>query len=165
MPHIMKRNSLLYLSLALLTLAFASCNTRTMFTPGLQTATQLIRTSAAGVKDTITMTDTLNVGDTVRMGMICNGYYDYLRTVVVSGDTSKVLTSLAWVDSLNYVLDEDADPAHGRLSFLPEKAYAIYTTMTYIPVATGVHKIDIKITSSAPDKYNQYSGYFMIAVK
>lgn len=165
MPHTMKRNILVYISLVVLTLAFASCDTRSTFTPGFQTSEMLIRTSMDGVKDTILLTDTLNLGDTVRMGMICEGYYDYLKTIVVSGDTANVHTALAWPDSLSFVLAEDADPAHGRLSFLPDKAYAIYTTLTYIPVATGMHRVDIKVVSNAPDPYSQSNGFFMIAVK
>ena len=165
MPHIMKRNILVSLSLALIAVAAVSCDTRSMITPGLQTSTSLIRTSAAGVKDTITLTDTLSVGDTVRMGMLCRGFYDYLKTVVVSCDSSKLSVSLAWPDSLNSALASDADPAHGRLSFLPEKAYAIYTTLTYIPKVSGMSQIDIKLTSSAPEKYSESSAYFFIAVK
>lgn len=162
----MKRNISFGLFLAAIVLAFAACNTRAMITPYFQTASTLIRTSAEGVTDTITFQDSLNIGDTVRVGMMCNGYYDCLKTLKVGGDTSKVKTSLAWPDSLSYVLASDADPEHGVLSFLPEKTvYAIYTTVTYIPVATGTHQIDIRLTSTAPDSYNQCSGHFIIAVK
>ena len=146
-------------------MAFIACNTRSMITPGFKTSDTLIRTTVEGVTDTITFTDSLNVGDTVRMGMMCNGYYDYLKTVKVGGDTSKVKTSLEWPDSLSYVLASDADPAHGVLTFLPEKAYAIYTTVTYIPVASGTHQVDIRLLSSAPDAYSQTAAYFIIAVK
>ena len=165
MPHIMKRSILVYSFLALIAFAVTSCDTRSMMTPGLKTSTSLIRTSVFGVTDTIMLLDTLSVGDTVRMGMICNGYYDYLRTVLVSNETSSVSLSLAWPDSLSYVLAPESDAAHGRLTFLPAKAYAIVTTLTYIPEESGMHKIDIGITSSAPDKYSQYSGFFMIAVE
>ena len=148
-----------------LVFALVSCNTRSVFSPSLQQASELIRISAEGVKDTITFSDSLQIGDTVHVGMLCNGFYDYLRTVVMAGDTNKVKTSLEWPDSLGYVLAEDADKEHGRLSFVPEKVYAIYTTLTYIPVASGTHRVDIQINSAAPESYNQYNGYFVIAVK
>ena len=169
----MKRNISFGLFLAVIVMAFIACNTRSMITPVFQTSNTLIRTYTVQdslgrdsiVTDTVTFTDSLNVGDTVRMGLMCNGFYDYLKTVKVSGDTSKVKTSLEWPDSLSYVLASDADPAHGVLTFLPEKAYAIYTTVTYIPVASGTHKVDIGLLSAAPESYNQTAGYFFIAVK
>ena len=145
--------------------ALVSCNSRAMFSPSLQTATEMIRVSAEGVRDTVTFNDSLQVGDTVYLGMLCNGFYDYLKKVSATCENSKVLTSLEWPDSLSYVLADDSDQEHGCLSFAPEKVYAIYTTLTYIPVESGTHKVDIQITSAAPESYNLYSGYFLIAVK
>ena len=161
----MKRNILFFLSLAFVALIAISCDLNSVISPSVRTSTVLYRTSLEGVKDTITFADSLNVGDTVRMGMICEGYYDYLCKLKVSGDTSKVKTSLAWPDSLSYALASDADPEHGVLSFVPEKAYGIYTTLTYIPVASGTHEISILLTSSARESYNQYAGSFFIAVR
>ena len=151
--------------MTVLAVAFVSCNSKAVFSPNLQTAAQLIRVSAEGVRDTITFNDSLQVGDTVYLGMLCNGFYDYLKKVSATGDESKVLTSLEWPDSLSYVLADDSDQEHGCLSFLPEKVYAIYTTLTYIPVASGTHKLDFQITSAAPESYNLYSGSLVIAVK
>lgn len=171
MPHIMKKNILL---LAFVAFALVACDLNTVISPGVQVSSSLYRTYTTQdslgrdtiVKDTITFTDSLNIGDTVLIPMVCQGYYDYLRMVKVSPeDTSKMQLSLAWEEEYKSVLAEDADPAHGYLSFLPEKVFAFYTTIKLVPVASGTHRVDIQALSNAKENYSQGSWHFFVAVK
>ena len=170
MPHTMKKNILL---LAFVAFAFVVCNLDTVISPGIQLSQSLYRTYTVQdslgqdsiVKDTITFTDSLNIGDTVLIPMVCQGYYDYLRTVTVSADTAKMQLSLAWDEKYQSYLAEDADPAHGYLSFLPDKVYAFYTTIKLVPVASGTHRVDIQALSNAKENYSQGAWHFFVAVK
>ena len=170
MPHTMKYKFFLF---ALVAVAFVACETKSVVSPSVRVSSSLYRTYTVQdslgqdslVRDTISLLDTLRVGDTVRMGMVCEGYYDYLRTVTIVSDTSKVKVSLAWDEKNKTCLTEAADPEHGKLAFVADSVYACFTTLTYIPVASGAHRIDISLISAAQEGYSQGSWHFNIAVK
>ena len=170
MPHTMKKNILL---LAFVAFALIACDLDTVISPGVQVSSSLYRTYTVQdslgqdtlIRDTITFADSLNIGDTVLIPMVCQGYYDYLKTVTVSADTAKMQLSLEWDEKYQSYLAEDADPAHGYLSFLPDKVYAFYTTIKLVPVASGTHRVDIQALSNAKENYSQGSWHFFVAVK
>ena len=58
--------------------AVVSCDMTTVISPRINVSRQLVRTNLSGVCDTIMLDDSLNIGDTVRMGLLLNGYYDPL---------------------------------------------------------------------------------------
>lgn len=170
MPHTMKYKFLLF---AFVAAAFVACETKSVISPGIRFSSALYRTYTVQgslgqdsiVKDTISLQDSLQLGDTVRMPMVCEGYYDYLRALTISTDTSKVKVSLAWNEEDSACLSDEADPEHGRLAFLPDKVYACFTTLTYVPVVTGTHRIDITLTSAAREGYSEGAWHFNLAVK
>ena len=161
----MKMRIFLWCSLFVFALSLTSCEGSAAITPSFYQASSLIRTSSSGVKDTITLADSLRVGDTVRMGLLLNGYYDYLTSFVASADTANVRLSLAWGEELSAYLAADADPEHGKLTFAPDCVYVCVTTLTYVPRKSGRHEIDLLVTSNAPSSYSRQSGHFFIAVK
>ena len=170
MPHIMKKG---FLIIALSALAFVACNTDTVVSPSAQLSSSHYRTYTVPdvlgqdslVRDTITFGDTVRIGDTVRVPILCNGYYNYLRSVITTADTTKMLVSLLWNDEFRSSLADDADPAHGRLTFLADKVYACYTTIVYVPKMSGTHRLDILLTSSAKEGYSDGAWHFFVPVK
>ena len=170
MPHPMKKNILL---IAFVAFAFAACNLDSVISPGVQLSSSLYRTYTVQgslgqdslVRDTISYTDSLNIGDTVRISILCQGYYDYVRSLKITTDTAKLRASLVWDDEYKSYLAEDADPEHAYLSFIPEKVFAFYTTLIYVPVASGTHRVDILIQSNAKEPYSQGAWFFNTAVK
>ena len=161
----MKRNILICLPLVLVTFFEVSCNLDTVVSPSVQSSSVLFRTSAEGVNDTITFSDSLQVGDTVRLPMVLNGYYDYLTGFAASTDTTKMHVSFAWDEAFRECLTPSADPDHGILIFEPEKVYACVVTLQYVPLQSGTHRIDLVLKSSAQETYSQWIGHFNAAVK
>ena len=170
MPHIMKNR---YLIFALVAFAIVACNTETVISPSAKFSTSHYRTYTVPnvlgqdslVRDTITFGDTVFVGDTVRVPIQCNGYYDYLRSITASTDTSKMRVSLMWDEEYNSYLADDADPAHGRLTFVADKVYACNTTIIYVPKASGTHRIDLLLLSAAKEGYSEGAWHFNVPVK
>ena len=170
MPHTMKKKILL---IAFVAFALVACDFDSVVSPGIQMSSSIYRTYITQnelgqdtlIRDTIALNDSVNIGDTLRLPMVCQGYYDYLRTLKVSVDTTKLHASLAWDTAYSSSLAEDADPEHAYLSFLPEQVYACYTTLTYVPVASGTHRVDILVESNAKGNYSQGSWYFFVGVK
>ena len=148
----------------MVTLLAVSCDMTTVISPRVTAANELVRTSLTGERDTILFSDSLNIGDTVQMGMLLNGYYDYLVAFNASADTSKVRLSLNWPDSLGGITDA-SDPAHAKLVFVPDSVFACLTTLSYVPVSGGTHQINLTLTSSAKEPYSQYMAQFNIAVR
>ena len=161
----MKRNVLFILSLVMIALMTVACTQETVVSPGVRHSSVVYRTSAAGVKDTITLSDSLQVGDTVLFPMVLNGYYDYLNTFMVSADTTKVQVSLLWNEEDSACLAPSANPEQGLLVFNAGAIYACMTTLKYVPKASGVHRIDLALTSAARSPYSSWAGYFYIGVK
>jgi len=165
MPHTMKNVIIRLAAVLVVVSAVVSCNTKSTFTPGLRVLSVLQRTTAEGVQDSISLADSLNIGDTVRMTMIVDGYFDYLLSVVAKADTGKVKVSLEWNDEQMDMLSPEADLQHGKLIFLPSKVPACVTVLTYIPVESGTHPINIDVTSFAEAPYSSSSWSFNVAVR
>ena len=163
MPHTMKRIYLLVLPV--LAILLASCEGKNVSTPVVRASSTIIRTSAAGVQDTISYQDTLCVGDTLRMGIIASGNYNALTSFIAKADTNHVRVSLAWDEEYDQYLTANADPAHGVLKFVPEQVYAIQTTLKYIPRTVGTHTINMVVASDAGESYSPREYNFDIVVK
>ena len=169
----MKRNALIFFSFVILTVLAVSCDMKTVMSPSVQFSSMLYRTYSATdstgqvfiVKDTITISDSLCVGDTVQIPMIVNGYYDYITSFAASTDTSKVDLSFMWNEEYNDYLSTAANPEHGIFAFKPDKVYAFVTTLMYVPKASGAYRIDLELNSAAQAPYNQWTGHFFIGVK
>lgn len=173
MPHPMKKKIFYPIVLGLVTLVAVSCDWESVISPNAQFPSELYRSytmvDSLGqdtlVRDTISYTDSLNVGDTVLMPIVLQGYYHYLTLFKATADTSKVALSLAWDEEYNSFLAEDADPAHGKLSFIPEKVNACVTTLKYIPKASGTHTVEFLLQSTAKEPYSQGAWSFNMAVR
>lgn len=158
------RKFLFVITFAAIGFAVVSCDMTTVISPRIDVSRQLVRTNLSGVCDTIMLDDSLNIGDTVRMGLLLNGYYDPLVSFVASADESKVHLSLNWPDTLGGITAE-SDPAHAKLIFIPDSVSACLTTLSYVPVEAGSHQINLTLTSSAKAPYSQGALQFNIAVR
>ncbi len=142
-----------------------SCEEKTASTPILEISRSLYRTSAAGVLDTISVLDTLQVGDTVRMGVMLCGYYNYLTAFNVQADPACVEVSLEWDPANDQFITSASDPENGKLEFVAEKVYLCTTTLRYIPLAAGKHRVNMVVSSDAGDPYSPRTFYFDAVVK
>ena len=160
---IMKRIYLFLLPLVALLLA--SCEDKAVSTPTIQASPNLVRTSAAGVQDTISYMDTLCVNDTVRMGLVVSGVLNPLTSFTVKADTSNVQVSLAWNSDYDKYLADGSDPEHAILNFVPEQVYIITTTLKYIPLTAGTHTLKFIVASDAGTGYSPREAALDIVVK
>ena len=111
-----------FLAFAFFALVWVSCDTKARCTPQLRNAAKLVRTSADGERDTISIQDSIRVGDTIRMSLFANGLYNYLTSLTVASEP-EMSVSLEWSEEMSHCLASDADPAKGRLLFVPEEVY------------------------------------------
>ena len=148
-----------------LMITMVSCDEKTASTPLLEVSRSLYRTSAAGVQDTITVLDTLQVGDTVRMGVMICGYYNYLTAFSVKEEKGNVNVAFEWAPANDQFLTSGSDPENGKLEFVAEQVYMCTTTLRYIPLAAGTHRIDMIVSSDAGDPYSPRNFYFETIVK
>ena len=151
--------------LPVLAIAMTSCDLDVASTPTIQLSSQQIRTSITGVKDTISINDSVCIGDTVRMGVAVHGVYHHLDSVWVKADTSKVSVALLWNEEQMNLLTADADPQHGSLIFASDTIFGIATVLVYIPKEAGTHKIRICARSAAKEEYSEQELEQAIKVK
>lgn len=169
----MKRNLYLVLSLVLVALGAVSCVGEAVMSPKVQYGSAVYRTYATVdtlghdtiISDTISLADSVQVGDTLRFPLVINGYYDYITSFIVTADTSKVTVSFTWDEELDDFLAPGADPEHGNLTFEANKVYAALTTLVYVPQVPGTHEIDLLLTSAAKQPYSEWQGHFFVGVK
>ena len=160
----MKRSFVISLVIALVALGMASCIGTAVSSPSIQAASKMVRTSAAGVRDTINLTDSLNVGDTVRLSMIVQGYYHYLTSFSATSDTT-MLVGLAWNQADSAALAPGSDPEHGKVIFTPNSAYVFLTSLRFTPRYSGKHRIDMNVASSAGEPYSPQLYHYDVVVR
>lgn len=151
--------------LPVLAIAMTSCDLDVASTPTIQLSNKQIRTSITGVKDTISINDSVCIGDTVRMGVAVHGVYHHLDSVWVKADTSKVSVALLWNEEQMNLLTAGADPQHGSLIFASDTIFGIATVLVYIPKEAGKHEISINARSAAKKEYSGYAAPHTINVK
>lgn len=134
--------------------ALSACDTTPKSTPYVQGSTTVFRTNAAGVRDTISYADTIQVGDTVRMHLLLYGQLNTLTYFTATCDTSAIDMGLELADEQWAVLTKDSDPANGKLVFDPEQVIAFTTWLRYSPRRSGVLPIELVIGSNAGKDYS-----------
>jgi hypothetical protein len=153
-----------FLAFAFFALVWVSCDTKARCTPQLRNAAKLVRTSADGERDTISIQDSIRVGDTIRMSLFANGLYNYLTSLTVASEP-EMSVSLEWSDEMSHCLASDADPAKGRLIFVAEEVYACTTVLHYTPIKSGKYRIEMLLSSDAGAPYSPAQYYFDVNVK
>ena len=147
----MKRSFIISLVIALVALGLMSCDGTAISSPSIQAASKMVRTSAAGVRDTINLTDSLNVGD-------------YLTSFSATSDTT-MLVGLAWNQADSAALAPGSDPEHGKVIFTPNTAYVFLTSLRFTPRYSGTHRIDMIVVSSAGEPYSPQLYHYNVAVR
>ena len=164
MPHTMKRLFVYCLAGVFCALLMSSCLGESKSSPHLQVASLMTRTSLAGVTDTIAPSDSLQVGDTARLGIYLYGFANYLNSFTVNYDED-MLVSLGWNEADSAYLSPAADPEKGMLYFRPEAVYSCVTIMTFVPRTSGTHRLDMYLASSAGSPYSPMQYYYDVKVK
>ena len=167
MPHFMKKYLFIIISVA--TFAMTSCNTRALSTPSIN-ATIAIRTSPSGQVDTVPLNkmekDTMHVGDTMRLGLLLNGHFNYLTSFEAhTTNTACLSVSLDWNHALDSLLAEGSDPDKAKLFFLPERVGGCITTLKYVALKEGDTRIEMTIASDAGEPYSPVIYTFDVPVR
>lgn len=165
MPHDMKKHLFVFLSVIAFVCTFVSCEGKSVMSPGIKVSSVVVRTSIEGLCDTIDIRDSVNVGDTLRMTMVVNGYFDYLKSIVAQSDTDKVKVALPWNEAQMGVLTDDADPEHGKLTFKPDSVVLCVAVMRYVPRKSGAQNVDIVVRSNAEENYSSGQWTLNIGVR
>ena len=146
-------------------LLLVACETKTVSTPLLQASSKVIRTNAAGVRDTINYTDSLCVGDTARMSIALNGYLNTLTYFTASTDTSALDLAIEVLPEQMAVLTTGTDLEGCKLTFVSEQVIAFTLKLRYVPRKAGSPRIDMTLGSNAGEPYSPQLYYFNTQVK
>ena len=149
---------------ALLT-ALVSCETKAVSTPELYVAQLMFRTSEDGVQDTIRITDTLSIGDKLRLNIFIDGRLNTLNSFVASCDTSAMQLALE-VDSIGLrYLATGSDMTNGKLVFKPGLLSACNMWMLFSPRKSGTQKIEMTIDSDAGTEFSPRTWTYTTTVR
>lgn len=152
MPHCMKHFS--YIAFFVICITLTSCLDKAVSTPELRVSNVLVRTTHAGVQDTVRLSDSLNIGDTLRLGMLLHGGFNYLVSFAVLTDTSAVSVALEADSVLQTLLAAGTDLDVAKMNFIPEKVVACTPKLRFVPRKSGSHLMSFVITSDAGEGYS-----------
>ena len=146
-------------------LLMTACNDMAVSTPELWAARLMIRTAPDGWCDTIPITDTIHVGDTLRWNLMADGHFNTLQTFDVTADTSVFYLGLEISPVDSAALDlKKSDLDHGKMVFQPQKIYACPVWLRFSPRKTGTHKIQMTIASDAGQNYSPRSWEYTTTI-
>jgi len=164
MPHTMKR-FFLFIAIAVSAVCLTSCLTgEEQSTPLIQVSKYVYRNTPAGVSDTILLTDTLGVGDTLRVPIMLYGNYNNLTEFTVKVDTAELDMRLLVDSSALAILDPASQPEKAYLRFAND-VYVFPAAMYYVPKKTGSLKISMTLANTAGEKYSPLNAWFMQEVR
>ena len=154
-----------YIALAIVSVALSSCLTgEDQSTPLIQVSKYVYRDTPAGVHDTILLTDTMHVGDTLRVPIMLYGNYNNLTEFSVKVDTAELDMRLLVDSSCLAILDPASKPEKAYLRFAND-VYVFPAAMQYVPKKTGSLKISMTLASTAGEKYSPLNAWFMQEVR
>ena len=139
---------------ALCAMVLVACNTKSQSTPIIQSASVLYRATPDGVHDTISITDTLNVGDTLRLNLLLNGYFNCLRSFYVRSNASEVNVALELPAEADPCLATGTDLENAQVVFVEDKLYLCPATMRFIPLKSGKPHLELVLASDADEPYS-----------
>ena len=147
--------------------AFTSCDGKAESTPGLELGYKCYRTTLAGRSDTVFVTDTFNVGDTVRVFTAVSGgmYYNTLVSFTALCDTAALDFTLECDSAIYPYLTAESDVAHGKLVFKPEQVFLCTMWMRFTPRKSGSHKIEMTVANNASAEYSPRTWSYIPAVR
>lgn len=164
MPHTMKR-IFFFIALAIISISFTSCLTgEAQSTPLIQVSKTVYRATLAGVHDTISLTDTIHVGDTLRVPLMLYGNYNNLTEFTVTVDAAELDMRLLVDSACLALLDTTSAPDKAYLRFVND-VYVFPTDMQYVPKKTGSLKISMTLASTAGEKYSPLGAWFILEVR
>ena len=162
----MKRYILYFLLFAAsIPLVFTSCEGSASSTPELYASSRLVRTTPSGVRDTILVSDTLHVGDTLRWYLLANGRFNTLQSFQATCDTSAFDLAMEVDAGDSVVFAEGTDLAKAKLVFVPEKVYACTAWLRFVPRKADSQEIELTIATNAGEKYSPRSWTYTAKVK
>ncbi len=150
----MKRYLFIFCVFVVCGMVFVSCDQKSQSTPLLHSSSLLIRTTPDGARDTIRVTDSLSIGDTLRLNMVLDGYLNTLTSFAVRTDTSSIGIALEIDSIVNQYLIAGSDPANGRLNFAAEQLYVCPATLRFVPRRSGTHLMEFILANDADASYS-----------
>lgn len=164
MPHTMKR-IFFFIALAIISISFTSCLTgEAQSTPLIQVSKTVYRATLAGVHDTIVLSDTIHVGDTLRVPLMLYGNYNNLTEFTVTVDAAELDMRLLVDSACLALLGTTSAPDKAYLCFAKD-VYIFPTEMLYVPKKTGDLKISMKLASTAEAKYSPLNAWYISTVR
>ena len=164
----MKKHLLIVLTILASSLAFTSCSYKSAATPDFEAWSKAVRTTAEGQRDTILISDTLNVGDTLRWYVLISGgvCYNSLTSFTLQTDTSALSVAIEPVDSTlaNY-LTTGTDLEHGKMVFKPAQLYACTLWLKFITRKSGSHPVEMTIANDAGVDFSPRTWTYTPVVK
>ena len=158
---------LFFAVLAISAIGFTSCLTDEAYsTPSVVPSKYLVRDTPAGVHDTISYSDTIHVGDTLRATVLLYGGYNNLLEFQASVDPELADFHLLLDSGYTgeHYLTKASDPAKGYLRFAAD-IYLYPTALWFVPLKTGDLKLSMVLSNTAGEKYSPVNVWLLMRVE
>ena len=134
----------------------SSClNDSAVSSPTIRFYSQMYRTSPEGVKDTLYLVDTVQIGDTLRLPVLLQGGFNILTSFQVSSDPLDHMVKLEVDSAVATIVDPKSDLEKGKLVFPQDRQILMCNvTVCFIPQRAGSQPINLTVANTAGDKYS-----------
>ena len=99
------------------------------------------------------------------MGLAAYGRYNYLTGIRAQADTTCLRLGFLWNHDDDKYIIQGSDPEHGILLFVPEQINSCVTTLRYIPIKAGTHRVEVTVSSDAGSGYSPRMYYFNVVAR
>ena len=156
----MKRTLFVFIALVSLSFALNSClNGEMQSTPELY-ASQMYRIHG-GTQDTIRTTDSLSVGDSLRLPLIISGQYNHLKSFSVQSAGSVFDCRLECDSAVLAVLTDDSKPEQGVLYFKPQATVIASVNLWFVPKQSGTHRMTFSVNNDATNEQYYHRDFYI----
>ena len=163
MTNSMKRFAFFFLALASLAIVMDSCMPEAQSTPELYSSV-LFRTNGPSGRDTLRMTDSLRIGDSLLCPMTLYSRFNYLTRITASAEEDAFSYWFSCDSDVVAILTEASKPEAGVLCF--QEGYSmIPVTFCFVPKKSGKNRFTFVVANSAKEDFSPRTFYYDAVVK
>ena len=161
---VMKRFAFFFLALASLAIVMDSCMPEAQSTPMLYSSI-LYRTNGPLGRDTLHLTDSLCVGDSLLCPMtLMSQFNNYLTRITATAEQDAFSYWFSCDSDVMAILTEASKPEEGTL-FFKEGYLAIPVTFCFVPKKSGTNRVTFVVANTAKEDFSPRTFYFDAIVK
>ena len=163
---VMKHVFLFPLALFSTACVLIGCMREAQSSPEIRLGTRMFRTTPEGV-DTLSLTDTVSVGDTMRLNFVLNGGFNALMSFRAQPNEPSAMNLAIEVDSVvQKQLAQGSDLENALMIFKQEDNIVLCSaTLRFVPLKAGIQPVTMSVSNTAGTDYSPSTYTFVPIVK